>query len=40
MNLLKAINSMISPQAFADGLSGTWFAVGAGFVVSFVFCLF
>ena len=39
MNLLQAINSLISPQAFADGLSGTWFAVGAGFVASFAFCI-
>jgi UDP-N-acetylmuramyl pentapeptide phosphotransferase/UDP-N-acetylglucosamine-1-phosphate transferase len=39
MNLLEAINSLISPQAFADGLSGTWFAVGAGFVASLAFCI-
>jgi UDP-N-acetylmuramyl pentapeptide phosphotransferase/UDP-N-acetylglucosamine-1-phosphate transferase len=39
MNLLEAINSLISPQAFADGLSGTWFAVGAGFVASLTFCI-
>jgi UDP-N-acetylmuramyl pentapeptide phosphotransferase/UDP-N-acetylglucosamine-1-phosphate transferase len=39
MNLLEAINSLVSPQAFADGLTGTWFAVGAGFVASFAFCI-
>lgn len=39
MNLLEAINSLVSPQAFADGLSGTWFAVGAGFVASLAFCI-
>jgi UDP-N-acetylmuramyl pentapeptide phosphotransferase/UDP-N-acetylglucosamine-1-phosphate transferase len=39
MNLLEAINSLISPQAFADGLAGTWFAVGAGFVASLAFCI-
>jgi len=39
MKLLEAINSLISLQAFADGLSGTWFAVGAGFVASFAFCI-
>lgn len=39
MNLLEAIKSLISPQAFADGLSGTWFAVGVGFVASLAFCI-
>jgi UDP-N-acetylmuramyl pentapeptide phosphotransferase/UDP-N-acetylglucosamine-1-phosphate transferase len=39
MNLFEAIISLISPQAFAAGLSGTWFAVGAGFVASLVFCI-
>jgi UDP-N-acetylmuramyl pentapeptide phosphotransferase/UDP-N-acetylglucosamine-1-phosphate transferase len=39
MNLLEAINSLISPQAFADGLAGTWFAVGTGFVTSLAFCI-
>ena len=39
MNLLEAINSLISPHAFADGLSGTWFAVVAGFVASLAFCI-
>jgi UDP-N-acetylmuramyl pentapeptide phosphotransferase/UDP-N-acetylglucosamine-1-phosphate transferase len=39
MNLTEAINRLISPQAFADGLSGTWFAVGASFVASFAFSL-
>ena len=39
MNLLEAINSLISPQAFADGLAGTWFAVGSGFVASLAFCI-
>lgn len=39
MNLLEAIKSLISPQAFADGLAGTWFAVGAGFVASLAFCI-
>jgi UDP-N-acetylmuramyl pentapeptide phosphotransferase/UDP-N-acetylglucosamine-1-phosphate transferase len=39
MNLLEAINSLISLQAFDDGLSGTWFAVGAGFVASLAFCI-
>jgi UDP-N-acetylmuramyl pentapeptide phosphotransferase/UDP-N-acetylglucosamine-1-phosphate transferase len=39
MNLLKAIHSLFSPQAFADGHSGTWFAVGTGFVASLAFCI-
>jgi UDP-N-acetylmuramyl pentapeptide phosphotransferase/UDP-N-acetylglucosamine-1-phosphate transferase len=39
MNLLKAVNSLISPEAFVAGLSGTWFAVGAGFIASFAFCI-
>lgn len=40
MSLLEAINSLISPQAFVAGLSGTWFAVGAGIVASLAFCIF
>jgi UDP-N-acetylmuramyl pentapeptide phosphotransferase/UDP-N-acetylglucosamine-1-phosphate transferase len=39
MNLSEAINSLISSQAFADGLAGTWFAVGTGFVTSLAFCI-
>jgi len=39
MNLFEAINNLISPEAFVDGLSGTWFAVGVGFVASFAFCI-
>jgi UDP-N-acetylmuramyl pentapeptide phosphotransferase/UDP-N-acetylglucosamine-1-phosphate transferase len=39
MNLLEAINRLISPQAFTAGLYGTWFAVAAGFVASLVFCI-
>ena len=39
MNFLQAINSLISPQAFVDGLSGTWFAAGVGFVASLAFCI-
>lgn len=39
MNLLEAIHSLIGPQAFADGLSGTWFAAAAGFVASLSFCI-
>jgi UDP-N-acetylmuramyl pentapeptide phosphotransferase/UDP-N-acetylglucosamine-1-phosphate transferase len=39
MNLLEAINSLISPHAFVGGLSGTLFAVGTGFVASLVFCI-
>ena len=38
MNFLEAINSLISPQAFVAGLSGTWFAVGAGFGASLGGC--
>lgn len=39
MNLLEVIDSLISSQAFVAGLSGTWFAVGAGFVASLSFCI-
>jgi UDP-N-acetylmuramyl pentapeptide phosphotransferase/UDP-N-acetylglucosamine-1-phosphate transferase len=39
MNLFEAINSLISHQAFADGLSGTWLAVGVGFLASLAFCI-
>jgi UDP-N-acetylmuramyl pentapeptide phosphotransferase/UDP-N-acetylglucosamine-1-phosphate transferase len=39
MNFSQAINNLISPQAFVAGLSGTWFAVGVGFVASFAFCI-
>jgi UDP-N-acetylmuramyl pentapeptide phosphotransferase/UDP-N-acetylglucosamine-1-phosphate transferase len=39
MNLSEAIHSLISPQAFVAGLSGTWLAVGAGFVASLAFCI-
>jgi UDP-N-acetylmuramyl pentapeptide phosphotransferase/UDP-N-acetylglucosamine-1-phosphate transferase len=39
MNLIEAIHSLSGPQAFADELSGTWFAVGAGFVASLAFCI-
>ena len=39
MNLIEAIHSLSGPQAFADGLSGTWFAIGAGFVASLSFCI-
>ena len=39
MSLFEAINSLISPQAFSDGLSGTWFVVGVGFAGSFAFCI-
>lgn len=39
MNFLEAINSLLSPHAFVAGLSGTWFAVGTGFVASFTFCI-
>jgi UDP-N-acetylmuramyl pentapeptide phosphotransferase/UDP-N-acetylglucosamine-1-phosphate transferase len=39
MNLLEAIHSLISPQAFVAGLSGTWFSVGTGFVASLTFCI-
>ena len=39
MNLLEAIQSLISPEAFVAGLSGTWFAVGVGFVASLAFCV-
>jgi UDP-N-acetylmuramyl pentapeptide phosphotransferase/UDP-N-acetylglucosamine-1-phosphate transferase len=39
MNLLEAINGLISPRAFSVELSGTWFAVGAGFIASLAFCI-
>jgi UDP-N-acetylmuramyl pentapeptide phosphotransferase/UDP-N-acetylglucosamine-1-phosphate transferase len=39
MNLLEAIQSLISPHAFVAGLSGTWFAVGAGFIASLAVCI-
>ena len=39
MNLSEAINSLISTQAFVAGLSGTWLAVGSGFVASLSFCI-
>jgi UDP-N-acetylmuramyl pentapeptide phosphotransferase/UDP-N-acetylglucosamine-1-phosphate transferase len=39
MNFLEAINGLISPQAFVAGLSGTWVAVGIGFVASLAFCV-
>jgi UDP-N-acetylmuramyl pentapeptide phosphotransferase/UDP-N-acetylglucosamine-1-phosphate transferase len=39
MNLSEAIKSLISPQAFADGLFGTWVTVVAGFVASLAFCI-
>ncbi len=39
MNLLEVIQSLISPEAFVAGLSGTWFAVGTGFVASLAFCI-
>lgn len=39
MNLSEAINSLISTQAFFAGLSGTWLAVGSGFVASLSFCI-
>ena len=39
MNLLEAIHSLTSSQAFVAELSGAWFAVGAGFVASLAFCI-
>ena len=39
MNIFDAINSLARPQTFVDGLSGTWFAVGVGFVASLAFCI-
>lgn len=39
MNVLEAIHRISGPQAFTDGLSGTWFAVVAGFVASLAFCI-
>ena len=39
MSLLVAIDSLISPEAFVAGLSGTWFSVGVGFVASLAFCI-
>jgi UDP-N-acetylmuramyl pentapeptide phosphotransferase/UDP-N-acetylglucosamine-1-phosphate transferase len=39
MNLLEAIHNLSSSHAFVAGLSGTWFAVGTGFIASLGFCL-
>ena len=39
MNLFEAMSGLFSSYAFADVLPGTWFAVGAGFVVSLAFCI-
>jgi hypothetical protein len=38
MNIFDAINSLIATQTFVYRLSGTWFAVGVGFVASLAFC--
>jgi hypothetical protein len=32
MNFLEVIDILISPEAFIEGLFGTWFAQGEGFV--------
>jgi UDP-N-acetylmuramyl pentapeptide phosphotransferase/UDP-N-acetylglucosamine-1-phosphate transferase len=40
MNLLDAFQSLIRHQTFTDGLLGTWFVVGLGFVASLTFCIF
>ena len=39
MNIFGAINGLAGPQTFVNGLSGTWFAVGAGFVASLACCI-
>ena len=39
MNIYDAIYSLTGPQTFVDGLSGTWFTVGVGFVASLAFCI-
>lgn len=39
MNLFEAVSKLISLQAFVAELSGTWFAVGAGFLASLGFCI-
>jgi UDP-N-acetylmuramyl pentapeptide phosphotransferase/UDP-N-acetylglucosamine-1-phosphate transferase len=39
MNLKEVIHSLSGPQTFADGLSGTWFAIGSGFIASLAFCI-
>jgi UDP-N-acetylmuramyl pentapeptide phosphotransferase/UDP-N-acetylglucosamine-1-phosphate transferase len=39
MKIFDAINSLTRPQTFVEGLSGSWFAVGVGFVASFAFCI-
>ena len=39
MNIFDAINSLTGPKTFVDGLSGTWFAVGVGFVASLAICI-
>jgi UDP-N-acetylmuramyl pentapeptide phosphotransferase/UDP-N-acetylglucosamine-1-phosphate transferase len=39
MNLSEAIQNLSGSQAFVAALSGTWLAVGAGFVASLAFCV-
>lgn len=39
MKLLEALLNISGPYAFVEGLYGTWFSVGVGFIASFASCL-